>query len=490
MEVETRVEDEESNEGACSKDDADKIKQLPPVDVWNAETQDIAMEARAMGDDDASECDNRGSEPPAETEPSQKDTQRGDAARRKIMEPVREIHTPGIRGVVIESAAGNDDAVEMRPTSIRDAEPKEIHRNRGEEDDHDDELDSNSDNMDDDDNEDVMYSSRANPLTEPIEAEEYEDDDDESRDAAIHAVPQDSQPMAHYQLRQINGPIREEGNVMSLDALCCNNSKEPSTMLIGRRAVQPEADPMKKRSRPNPVEPSLLFIRGIKAMAPVILPTLPGTDITIGRSGNVSVDDVRVSRRHVLLQLRDTGWLLTDTSTNGTVVNGKRVKTRVPVTLSHGSVITLGNHSGSGTDPDGVPLLTFQLHLDSPIAMSLAAKGMVGRAPNEAISEQMDRKDPVEDVPQLKLNHVQVSRRHCELRFNPTSMTFHLRDLTSMNGVFVNRVKLQRDVFVPVAVNSEFIFGGQQPWLPVGSRLRRLDDHVFAFRLERAGTRA
>ena len=64
--------------------------------------------------------------------------------------------------------------------------------------------------------------------------------------------------------------------------------------------------------------------------------------LSIGREpGNdLVMADVRVSRRHAVVQRTPQGWLLVDQqSSNGTLVNGNLVATRV---LRHGDVITVG----------------------------------------------------------------------------------------------------------------------------------------------------
>ena len=63
----------------------------------------------------------------------------------------------------------------------------------------------------------------------------------------------------------------------------------------------------------------------------------------IGRdeSADFTVDSSRVSRKHVLLDRRESGYVLRDLeSTNGTYVNGKRVSED---TLTDGDVIVIAD---------------------------------------------------------------------------------------------------------------------------------------------------
>jgi len=88
-------------------------------------------------------------------------------------------------------------------------------------------------------------------------------------------------------------------------------------------------------------------------MNPIILRVLDGADrgkvyksdsipITIGREeGNsIQINDERISRFHVKIQLDHSDLVLTDLeSTNGTKVNGEEVQLRI---LRHGDVISVG----------------------------------------------------------------------------------------------------------------------------------------------------
>ena len=88
-------------------------------------------------------------------------------------------------------------------------------------------------------------------------------------------------------------------------------------------------------------------------MTPITLRVLDGADrgqvftlenppITIGREeGNtIQLNDERVSRFHVKIQMDHSDLVLTDLeSTNGTEVNGEKVQLRI---LRHGDMISLG----------------------------------------------------------------------------------------------------------------------------------------------------
>ena len=79
-----------------------------------------------------------------------------------------------------------------------------------------------------------------------------------------------------------------------------------------------------------------------------------GDSFTIGRSGDcdLTIADLTVSRVHATLERTADGWLLTDmSSTNGTRVNGWRVRGRVPVKA--GDVVSFGDARYSLRAADG-----------------------------------------------------------------------------------------------------------------------------------------
>jgi hypothetical protein len=77
---------------------------------------------------------------------------------------------------------------------------------------------------------------------------------------------------------------------------------------------------------------------------PLEFPRGGGDRFSIGRDANcdLAIADMTVSRRHATLERTQDGWLLTDLeSTNGTRVNGWRVRGKVKVTP--GDLVSFGN---------------------------------------------------------------------------------------------------------------------------------------------------
>jgi hypothetical protein len=108
-------------------------------------------------------------------------------------------------------------------------------------------------------------------------------------------------------------------------------------------------------TRPRAVAPASAPVRvmttGMRAAAadrggPLALkfPRGSGAQFSIGRdaSCDLAIADVTVSRRHAQLERTADGWLITDLeSTNGTRVNGWRVRGQVPIHA--GDLVSFGN---------------------------------------------------------------------------------------------------------------------------------------------------
>jgi hypothetical protein len=106
-----------------------------------------------------------------------------------------------------------------------------------------------------------------------------------------------------------------------------------------QRTVTPYAAPVR-------VLTSGMRAADIDRRAPLALqfPRGSGDQFSIGRdaSCDLAIADVTVSRRHAQLERTTDGWLITDLeSTNGTRVNGWRVRGKVPVRA--GDLVSFGN---------------------------------------------------------------------------------------------------------------------------------------------------
>jgi hypothetical protein len=100
----------------------------------------------------------------------------------------------------------------------------------------------------------------------------------------------------------------------------------------------------------SPPQPGRSLTTGLRAAADVGAPLAlqfprgSGSQFSIGRdaSCDLAIADMSVSRQHATLERTADGWLLSDlASTNGTRVNGWRVKGKVPIRA--GDLVSFGN---------------------------------------------------------------------------------------------------------------------------------------------------
>jgi FHA domain/Domain of unknown function (DUF1707) len=121
--------------------------------------------------------------------------------------------------------------------------------------------------------------------------------------------------------------------------------------VTGTAPPAPAADP---NSGPGAVPPARHPLRAVTTRTSVSpaerepfalqFPRIAGDRFTIGRdaSCDLAIADMSVSRQHAQLERSPDGWLLSDLeSTNGTRVNGWRVRGQVPVKV--GDLVSFGN---------------------------------------------------------------------------------------------------------------------------------------------------
>lgn len=99
-------------------------------------------------------------------------------------------------------------------------------------------------------------------------------------------------------------------------------------------------EPATSGSRAHPADPHVFATVTVGDMLHDVV--LKGDRVVIGRlaSCDICLDDANVSREHAAFELEGTGWALVDLeSTNGTLVNGKRI---VRARLHDGDIIQTG----------------------------------------------------------------------------------------------------------------------------------------------------
>ena len=154
----------------------------------------------------------------------------------------------------------------------------------------------------------------------------------------------------------------------------------------------------------------------------------PTCSVVLGRGAGADVELVypEVSRRHAVLEPTGDGWTLTDVSTTGTFLDGRRI-TKIMVT----GVTTVD----LGGTRDGVRV-TFapvdEQLLGSP-SLNASRQGRLSgvhqlHAQRVRIGRLLDN--------DVVLDDLLVSRRHAELR--STTHGWELVDLGSGNGTFLN----------------------------------------------------
>ncbi len=149
---------------------------------------------------------------------------------------------------------------------------------------------------------------------------------------------------------------------------------------------------------------------------------IPDSGLTIGRDSGrcqLFIEHPSVSAVHAQFSFQDGKVLLTDRSTNGTFVNGRRVET---AELHDGDYITFGRYAGKS--------LIFKAGLESELKIEKVDLS------KDRISIGRDRSNDV------VIDHPVVSKQHAEIVRQDGKV--YIVDLGSTNGTFVNGLKVRR----------------------------------------------
>ncbi len=169
---------------------------------------------------------------------------------------------------------------------------------------------------------------------------------------------------------------------------------------------------------------------------------------TIGRQGDILVEDTRVSRTHARIDWEAESISITDMgSTNGTHVNGERIELNVKTPIQNGDRVSLGG---------------FELTLGLPGAANKTVVGMGGRtqamtaAPSAggaiATVVYQDQRSPLtlgshtfgrKPDNDIQIADPYVSGQHGVFDVNEQGVS--ITDNGSTNGTFVNEAKLAPD---------------------------------------------
>jgi pSer/pThr/pTyr-binding forkhead associated (FHA) protein len=185
---------------------------------------------------------------------------------------------------------------------------------------------------------------------------------------------------------------------------------------------------------------------------------LGAAPVAIGRDAacEVVVGGAGVSRRHAVVRAGPEGYVLTDESANGTLVNGEPVAT--PVLLADGDVVRVGVAEWRfESRPAGAPVPTVahpRLELGPAAAQPLGTL-QITRGPLHGRSFAIER--PVCTIGRAGHNDVRladssVSSAHATLLLK--AGTWYLVDLRSANGTYVDgyRVGAERALSGPCTI--------------------------------------
>lgn len=156
-------------------------------------------------------------------------------------------------------------------------------------------------------------------------------------------------------------------------------------------------------------------------------------ETTLGRSRTsmIQVLSPIVSAQHAKIELTNQGHVITDlSSTNGTFVNGKRLKSDKPHLLASNDIIRFADVLGNSASLTYIAPAIFSENLDIDIPNTFALDkniSYIGRNPAVAIAL---------DHPAISWHHAKVIRRDTD--------RYTIQDLSSNNGTFLNGTQLKQ----------------------------------------------
>jgi ABC-type multidrug transport system ATPase subunit/predicted component of type VI protein secretion system len=174
-----------------------------------------------------------------------------------------------------------------------------------------------------------------------------------------------------------------------------------------------------------------------------------------------------VSRRHAEIRFEDGEYLLVDNNSfNGTLVNGQRISSPVP--LYHGDEVQLGIggpilkfNSPSRVPPAGSSLAGQRAVVSAETGPKTVVlkldRAPLGNSPTSATEPQLlfsigfDEKNAIkigrDPANEIRLDGLQISKFHAKL--TRSGGQIQVEDLGSTNGVFVNGARISRQMVTP-----------------------------------------
>lgn len=182
---------------------------------------------------------------------------------------------------------------------------------------------------------------------------------------------------------------------------------------------------------------------------------------TIGRQGDIQIEDPNLSRKHANLHL-DGGKITVEDldSTNGTTVNGNKVEPNVKVPIAQGDVLAFGGVKltlqlpGEGAKTQ-MPLSGKTTQLDGPPTAGL--RGWLVFQGEETPLEIGEHTFGRGANNEIVIADPYVSGAHGKITVTDTEIL--LQDLGSTNGTFVNGVRLAEGQETTVSPEDEIKLG-------------------------------
>jgi ABC-type multidrug transport system ATPase subunit/pSer/pThr/pTyr-binding forkhead associated (FHA) protein len=154
-------------------------------------------------------------------------------------------------------------------------------------------------------------------------------------------------------------------------------------------------------------------------------PLSPGQTTRLGRNpGNeIRINFPGVSGQHLTMELVNDILTVTDLdSTNGTEINGQKIRPNTPMPLRPGDIMRIRDGLGNS--------IGMSLDTGAPVSLRTRSLGMLNLA---QVTNIRIGRDPSNDLP---LNHPTVSSQHA--RLERRGNVLYIQDLGSTNGTFVN----------------------------------------------------
>lgn len=194
----------------------------------------------------------------------------------------------------------------------------------------------------------------------------------------------------------------------------------------------------------------LVFVRDGK---PCLRQKVEGASVTIGRDddNHVQLADEDISRKHAKIEWKDGKYVVTDLSTNGTLLNARPIKSSE---ISAGDTLTIGQWTVNimSSDPGAAQTTvstqrqqTSVLNFD-PERKALASNRIIlslttpdGRTRTTTV-RNTETVLGTTDGCDVNVNDEFVSRRHCQITYKNGRII--LTDLGSTNGTYFDNIRI------------------------------------------------